>query len=271
MENLTTRQEFRTVTGVRLPFYVRSVGLSRRKANTAAQITSQDSDYVSLLWCAAGSGEATIFNQKFPFFPNDVIYYLPNEERRYLFFEQGCEYYQLSLDGPLACAFMLSYGYSRRLANAGKVPVKLFEELSAILCENDPRLMRHSVAIATEIIGLAGTACSPELSSGLLVTRFKEIVQARFGDAGLNINVICEELGCHRTTLDRAIKEKLNRTPINYLMSERCVYALALIRGTNLPIAEIAARCGIPDPATFNRFIRKYVGRSPLAYRRDAR
>ena len=100
-----------------------------------------------------------------------------------------------------------------------------------------------------------------------LVERFVELVKNNFSDATLNVEAIAERLGVHRTTLSRLVTKQLKRSPHQYLMSFRVQYGMTLLKGTDLPISEIAIKCGIPNKTHFASIIHKSVKMSPSAYR----
>ena len=43
---------------------------------------------------------------------------------------------------------------------------------------------------------------------------------------------------------------------------------MSLLRGTNASVREVALRCGVAEPRTFTRFIKRAVGLSPLEMRK---
>jgi AraC-like DNA-binding protein len=59
--------------------------------------------------------------------------------------------------------------------------------------------------------------------------------------------------------------------PMRYLNLRRLDHARGLLRDTDLTSAEIAARCGFPDPAYFSRLFHRVVGQQPRVYREQAR
>lgn len=59
--------------------------------------------------------------------------------------------------------------------------------------------------------------------------------------------------------------------PMRYLNLRRLDHARGLLRDTDLTAAEIAARCGFPDPAYFSRMFHRVVGQQPRVYREQAR
>lgn len=43
---------------------------------------------------------------------------------------------------------------------------------------------------------------------------------------------------------------------------------MSLLRGTDASVREVALRCGVAEPRTFTRFIKRAVGVSPLEVRK---
>lgn len=55
--------------------------------------------------------------------------------------------------------------------------------------------------------------------------------------------------------------------PIKYLLGVRMRRAAALLRETNLPVTEVAMRCGFNDANYFSRAFKKSFGKSPNSFR----
>ena len=53
-----------------------------------------------------------------------------------------------------------------------------------------------------------------------------------------------------------------------FLMSTRIANAGNLLRGSDIPVAEVAKRCGIPNLNNFCRFFKRISGMTPLEFRR---
>ncbi len=67
--------------------------------------------------------------------------------------------------------------------------------------------------------------------------------------------------------LERTSRRLLGLTPKQLIMRFRLEAALGWMATTDLPIAEIASRCGYYDQSAFSRHFRTTVGTSPAAYR----
>lgn len=77
--------------------------------------------------------------------------------------------------------------------------------------------------------------------------------------------------GMSRSAFADAFKEKTGMAPVAYLRMWRMVRARELLRGTDLDIAEIAARCGYDSLPSFSIRFKKETGMGPGTYRRTAR
>ena len=86
-------------------------------------------------------------------------------------------------------------------------------------------------------------------------------------DPAFNVNALAEQLQLSRVTLFRIFRVALGVTPSEYITELRCGHALELIRGTSLPMREIAARSGFADRTYFFRVIRKHFNASPRELR----
>lgn len=86
-------------------------------------------------------------------------------------------------------------------------------------------------------------------------------------DPAFNVNALAEQLQLSRVTLFRIFRVALGVTPSEYIAELRCGHALELIRGTSLPMREVAARSGFADRTYFFRVIRKRFNASPRELR----
>jgi AraC family transcriptional regulator len=76
--------------------------------------------------------------------------------------------------------------------------------------------------------------------------------------------------GLSRFHLCRAFREMTGLPPHAYLTRARLAAARRLLRGTDLPIGEVALQCGFASPNQFATSFRRGVGVTPTAFRRSA-
>jgi len=94
----------------------------------------------------------------------------------------------------------------------------------------------------------------------------RTIFDSRFREP-LSIGSVAQELFIHPDYLRQLFRQQLGESPIHYLLRKRIDYACTLLRKTDQPIKEIAARSGLENPYYFSRLFRKWVGQSPSEYR----
>ena len=79
---------------------------------------------------------------------------------------------------------------------------------------------------------------------------------------------LAEEICLSPSQLTRVFRAAYGQTPYRYLLGRRLETACLLLRGTSLPVREIAAHLCFSDEHYFSSLFRQKIGVSPLAYRR---
>ncbi len=86
----------------------------------------------------------------------------------------------------------------------------------------------------------------------------------------ITLQDIVKSCSLNHSTLTRIFKEELGLTPIAYLWHYRIVIAKKLLEFTNLPVKEIADRCGFKTIQHFSRKFEERIGVSPAIFRSQA-
>lgn len=237
--------------------------------------TREPGAFFQLFWSVAGLGRIRAGGRTISIRPGGVFLYHAGETHDLAAEEtSGWEYRWLTLDGEhsgnIAKLFRL-----RREQAAGPCPTHLFEELDACLRDPTAAGERRASVTAYEILMLASlgadagvvrdpsaTAERPETAAAA-----KAWFDERFADPQLNVSALAEKLRVHRASLHRAFVKSYGVAPVQYLARLRLRLALELLASTRLPIAEVAARCGLPDSAYFSKLIARHTGFSPRVYR----
>lgn len=71
------------------------------------------------------------------------------------------------------------------------------------------------------------------------------------------------------TQVNRLCQRHLQTSPGHWIAHTKINFACDLLRGSGLPIAEIAARTGYEDPFYFSRLFSRHMGVSPRTYRQQ--
>ncbi|NLL78801.1 MAG: AraC family transcriptional regulator [Clostridiales bacterium] len=87
-------------------------------------------------------------------------------------------------------------------------------------------------------------------------------------DKPLSLAEICQALNISKTECCRCFKQNLRMTPFEYLMTYRVNMAAGQLESSGDTIAEIAARTGFGSDSYFCKQFKRYMGCTPMEYRR---
>ncbi len=88
---------------------------------------------------------------------------------------------------------------------------------------------------------------------------------------GIQVPGVAGDLEVSRRTLERRFRRALNCTPAEEIRRTRTAQAIRLLRETDLPIAEIATRCGFRYAQHLAPVIQDATGLTPTEFRRESR
>ena len=204
-----------------LPFYPRSCGCFDYERGFRREESGRQKPMVHLFWGVKGRGRFETMYGTFDFREGDFFYLLPFDS----WVSESCSsswiYRWLTFDGPCAADFIRSYDYPIHLKNAGRCPEELFQEFERGLKENSLISLRRLVGIITEILSLIGGIHDDSTPEARLIRCFIETVRDHYMQSQVNVNIIAEMLGVHRSTLSRILTEKMNTSPGRYLLQVR--------------------------------------------------
>lgn len=89
-------------------------------------------------------------------------------------------------------------------------------------------------------------------------------------DKNIKISDVAHQLNINSKYLYDLFNTYFNTSPKQYLNSVRITQAVELLTNSNLPIAQIAVKCGYSDYMQFSRFFKKNVGVSPSDFRKKS-
>ena len=87
----------------------------------------------------------------------------------------------------------------------------------------------------------------------------------------LTVRTLCTQFRLSHSEIYAIFREYFEATPAEYIKGRRLDRACRLLRETNLPVGEIARRCGIPDYNYFSKIFKRTFALSPREYRRGKR
>ncbi|ORE90371.1 AraC family transcriptional regulator [Aurantimonas sp. 22II-16-19i] len=119
----------------------------------------------------------------------------------------------------------------------------------------------------------AEAATARSVRGGLAAWQIRQVV--RHIDAGLSETIRLDELAAvarlSNSHFSRAFRISLGETPHRFVMRRRIEEAQHLMLTTRSPLSRIAGDCGLTDQAHLTRLFRRFVGDTPLNWRRAHR
>lgn len=106
--------------------------------------------------------------------------------------------------------------------------------------------------------------------SSLYVTRLKQILSYIHNHYAEKITLedIAHQVNICPSECCRFFKKNMHESLFDYLLNYRIEQSLSLL-GKELPITEVASRCGFSSPSYFSKEFRKRMGSTPKEYRRQ--
>lgn len=89
-------------------------------------------------------------------------------------------------------------------------------------------------------------------------------------DQPLSIDDVAKSIGCSRARLFAIFKQATGLTPNDYLQRIRVAKAVTMLRETDIPVTEVALKCGFNTSQYFSNVFRKYQNQSPSEVRNMA-
>ncbi|MGX9789974.1 helix-turn-helix transcriptional regulator [Mycobacterium sp. MMS18-G62] len=114
--------------------------------------------------------------------------------------------------------------------------------------------------LATDVVGDLRRSGEP------LLAEVFTVIDRHLGEP-LSLRDVARELGMTPGHLTTVVRRRTGRTVQEWIIERRMAEARTLLSGTELPIAEVARRIGMPDPGYFSRLFRRTHGASPRQWR----
>ncbi len=214
-----------------------------------------------------------------------VIYTFANgeklvaEKNSVVYMPQGCRYL-VSFEQDETPVFPATVLIQFTLLDAERRPLLLDDKLTILTRDENKKLEKYFLRVAegyltndklllhrdflTLLYALTQTAEGE-------INPLKEILD--YIASNLNelttVRRLAKKFAMSESTLRRAFVKNVGRSPVQYMHAvkiERAKLMLAIPENT---VEEIGAELGFFDAAHFNKVFRKYVGRSPRAYREE--
>jgi AraC family transcriptional regulator of arabinose operon len=93
-------------------------------------------------------------------------------------------------------------------------------------------------------------------------------IEAHLSSNEVTIADLARQVYISETHFRRLFNNVFGMSPIQFIRRRRIERACTLLRTTDLPIKQVAQRCGFAEDAFFSRVFNRIVGTSPAAYRK---
>ena len=155
---------------------------------------------------------------------------------------------------------------SRPFVSLTPEATNLVDYMGAVLARG--RVLPHKLKLWVPLLVDALLGDEPQLPSRL--ARLLAAVEAN-PSMDWTVAVMAGKVGVSASRLHAIFQETFEKSPREWLIELRLDLVCRLLANTDLPIAELAYRSGYSDQSALTRAMRKAMGLTPAAYRRQAR
>lgn len=222
----------------------------------------------------SGKGQYLVDGQRFYIQPGDLFLAKPSQLIEYTADKSDpWEYYWVGFNGASAAHLVQQLPFTEELpVHTAKHPDVVRELLHNIYLSGGQqaydavRMVGHLHLFIAYLIEQAGfsTKRPPDIASQYVINAIQFIQFNYSGDIG--VDDIAKAVGVSRSHLYRVFIGTLGQSPIEYLTDFRINEACALLKTTNLSVAEVAYSVGFFDQFYFSRVFKKAKGVPPSQF-----
>lgn len=127
--------------------------------------------------------------------------------------------------------------------------------------------LAHLTLLLIELARLASDVVADLRRSGEpLLAEVFSVIDRRVGEA-LSLRDVAREVGMTPGHLTTVVRRRTGRTVQEWIIERRMAEARDLLAETDLPVAEVARRVGVPDAGYFSRLFSRTHGSTPRRWR----
>jgi len=248
-----------------LPMGVRGVTHYRVNSELCERVSILPCVHVT--WGIEGSGIMVIENREYMMHPGEVTVSLPNMPVKPVCPSGEWEYRHFAVDGPLATSIVTVFGFTPGIQEVGPCPADLFDELQLRIMDVSHEGEVQASVLAYRILARAACLLRRTRKGDDRMQQAVDIMNREWNDPQLTISAIARRVGMNRAAFSRKFRSVTGLSPVAFLQKVRLDSAAILLKQTELPVGEIAFRCGYEDSLYFSRLLRKRYGVSPRQFR----
>ena len=158
------------------------------------------------------------------------------------------------------------------------VPLSSVEQATREMGYKAARLLHRRLSgfqVNSEPCVVAPVGVVERASSDYQSAKDPQVIQAlhyirKYSCQGIKVEDVLSYVGRSRSTLERRFRAERGHSIHHEIHHARLSQACELLRATDEPIADVAARCGFPSVQYMYTVFKKHTGLTPLAYRQGA-
>lgn len=240
-------------------FFVRSVGDYLLLNNEKLYV--KKADFHEIFWCIDGKGSFVLDGRRYLLKPNQLWYYPSGSVHHVSCYGEHFHCRWLTLDGAEAQVLFDGLNLKPGINNSGTCSQHLFCNIMLNIEKNSPKAQLDNLASAFQILTLA--ASGSRLKESNIVDEAMSIIENNFRNPELNVERIAGLLNVNRSSLSRMFSASRKISIVEYLAGRRLQEALQLLRNSDMPICQIAEKCGYGSAGYFSKVIRRHTGDVP--------
>lgn len=223
------------------------------------------------------SGRGTIQMKDQKYYPQAGDVYLLPAGKRHLYFSDAQEpWIKLFVNcrGAVVDGLADAYGLGRRVLYRGvdQETADCFRELNGLMEDRDMPdewVLHRAELLLHDIFRRLGQMGCEEREGLKEIRTVKHYLDTHVAEL-VSIREMAGLIYRSPDYLIRHFKEETGLTPYQYLLKRKLQIAANLLRGTTLPVGEIAMQLGYEDAHYFSGLFKKEMGVSPRQYRKDS-
>jgi len=142
----------------------------------------------------------------------------------------------------------------------------------ADLIEREGRYSRDDLLLMRTTLGLLliefanAKSSRPDASVETIMSEAEQWLEAHLSEK-ISLDRLVSHIGYGRSRFFALFKAHSGLTPIEWVTRKRIDLSKGLLKGTDLTVREITARCGFSSAVFFARVFTRYIGESPSSWR----
>ncbi|MBQ3392191.1 MAG: helix-turn-helix domain-containing protein [Lachnospiraceae bacterium] len=244
-------------------FYV--VWSNRYKCSSQYAVKRDCLDYYSVIFVIGGQMEVFYEGERIVVRENEAVLLDFRRPHEYRTLGDQLEKWEMVFKGNASDAYykLITEQWGHRFEVRGRMKEilrSLMKELAAPF-PSDHVISSKIHEMFSSMIEQKAVRLSPAIQEAI------SYMYAHYGSP-LQINEIADHAALSRPYFSRRFTKETGRSPYDYLAQIRINAAKEMLAEQDLPIAEIAERCGFTGPSHFSSFFREKTGQTPAGFRK---